>query len=97
VEHLLSGVRKEVHSTRLMHFRDSEIDSQVKEHIQFHSSTYEVEKILDSRISKGQEELLVKWRGFDDHEATWEPLEVVREDVPDLVEQFSRRQERKIN
>jgi hypothetical protein len=91
VENLLSGDRKEVHSTRLMYFEDSKIDSQVKEHIQFHSSNYEVETILDFRSSKGQEELLVKWRGFDEREATWEPLEVIRDDVPELNDAFRRR------
>jgi hypothetical protein len=55
-EDLLSGARKEVHCTRLMYF---EIDSHKKEHIQFHFSTYEVEKILDFRISMVQEELLL--------------------------------------
>jgi hypothetical protein len=33
VEHLLSGVGKEVHSAKLVYFEDSEIDSQVKEEI----------------------------------------------------------------
>jgi hypothetical protein len=95
VEDLLTGNRKEVHSVRLMHFKDSEIDSNVKEHIQFHASSYEVEKILDSRISKGQREVLVKWRGFDDREATWEPSEVIREDVPNLVEEFDNKRQKR--
>jgi len=39
---------------------------------------WEVEKILDSRtINKGRKsavEYLVKWKGFEDYDSTWEPL-----------------------
>ena len=34
---------------------------------------YEVEKILDTRINKGQREYLIKWEGYNDSENTWEP------------------------
>jgi hypothetical protein len=96
VEDLLTGNRKEVHYVRLKHFEDSEIDSNVKEHIQFHTSSYEVEKILSSRISKGQQEVLVQWRGFSIEEATWEPSEVIKEDVPELYERFYAMNESRI-
>jgi hypothetical protein len=42
VEDLLSGKKKDVHSVLLMFFDDSHIDSNVKEHIQFHAESYEI-------------------------------------------------------
>jgi len=35
---------------------------------------YEVESILDKRTYHRQTQYLVKWRGFPDYDATWEPL-----------------------
>src|SRR4051794_26103896 len=35
---------------------------------------YEVEQILDSRRCRNNPEYLVKWVGYPDHDASWEPL-----------------------
>ena len=35
--------------------------------------SYEVEVILDERGSQGNKEYLVKWKGFPEDAATWEP------------------------
>ena len=37
------------------------------------SNEYEVEKILDNRSVNGLQQYLVKWKGYDDSENTWEP------------------------
>lgn len=37
--------------------------------------TYEVEKILDTRISNGKRQYLVLWKGYPRYDATWEPEE----------------------
>ena len=36
---------------------------------------YEVEEILDEKIIRNQPHYLVKWLGYPLHDATWEPLE----------------------
>jgi hypothetical protein len=52
---------------------------------------YEVEKILDKRIKrqghKVSIEYLVKWKGYPDYDATWEPQEALK-NAPEVVEEF---------
>lgn len=36
---------------------------------------YEVERILAEKPQDGETKYLVKWKGYDDEECTWEPLE----------------------
>ena len=88
VEHLLSQVRKHVHVERLQFFsvKDNVHLQRIKEHVLFHKSdTYEVDKVLDIRVIDGVEEVRVKWLGFEESEATWEPADVIEEDLPEEV------------
>jgi RNase H-like domain found in reverse transcriptase/Reverse transcriptase (RNA-dependent DNA polymerase)/Integrase zinc binding domain/Chromo (CHRromatin Organisation MOdifier) domain len=50
---------------------------------------YEVEKILDQRISNGKHEYLVKWKDYEETENSWEPTEHLNCDF--LVKQFHRQ------
>jgi hypothetical protein len=43
---------------------------------------------LDKRINQVAEEVLVKWKGLEPEESTWEPLEVIKEDVDEIVENY---------
>jgi hypothetical protein len=49
---------------------------------------YIPEKILKQRIRKGQLQYLVKWERYPENEATWEPADRLKEDVPNLVNGF---------
>jgi chromobox protein 1 len=52
---------------------------------------YVVEKILDKRIlENGQIEYFLKWFGYDEDDATWEPEENVF--CKDLIEQYECQQ-----
>ncbi|GET60707.1 chromobox protein homolog 5-like [Rhizophagus irregularis DAOM 181602=DAOM 197198] len=46
------------------------------------------EQILRHRIRKGQDQYLVKWERYPDTEATWEPADQLKEDIPDLIRKF---------
>jgi hypothetical protein len=89
VEDLISKNRKEVHIVRLRLFDEHNIDVKVKEHVQFHNQSFEVSEILDERLNNGNQEVLVRWKGFEVEEATWEPLGKILEDVPELYNSFS--------
>ena len=58
---------------------------------------YEVEKIMEKRVSKkGKVEYLVKWKNFDDPaDYTWEPSNNL-DDVKDLVTLFEKDLENKL-
>ena len=54
---------------------------------------YEVEHILDSRGAGESEEFLVKWKGFPESSATWEPIDHL-ENCRNLVEAFRSQRTR---
>ena len=54
---------------------------------------YEVEYILDSRGAGKEEEFLVKWRGFPESSATWEPLSHL-ENSKDILKAFRSQRTR---
>jgi len=48
---------------------------------------FEVEAILDKRLYYGRPQYLVKWKGYPDHDATWEPLRNL-ENARELVDLY---------
>ena len=53
----------------------------------------EVEGIIGIRLNKYRYELKIWWRGFPQTQATWEPLSVMMEDIPELVMRYLEREE----
>lgn len=52
---------------------------------------FEVEAILDKKRVRGMDKYLVKWKGYDEHENTWEPLENL-ENASERLREFNARQ-----
>jgi Chromo (CHRromatin Organisation MOdifier) domain/Integrase core domain len=57
-----------------------------EEDIEVKDDEYEVDEILNKRITNGQAEYLVKWLGYDESEATWEPTRNLY--CPEKIQEF---------
>lgn len=53
---------------------------------------YEVEYIVNDQLIDGYRQYLVKWKGYDDFENTWEPEENLQH-CEDLIEAYYRQQD----
>ena len=58
-------------------------------------TTYVVQKIIGKKKVKGKIYYRVKWKGYPDSEATWEPRKNLIEDVPILVNEYENDIKRK--
>lgn len=60
-----------------------------KEQAKQSNNEYEVEAIIDSRSKKGKTKFLIRWKGFDESDDTWEPEETLN--CPDLIKAFKKK------
>jgi len=56
---------------------------------------YEVEKVVNKRIVKGQIQYLIKWKGFNETDNTWEPKENL--ECPELIAEYENAEIKKDN
>jgi hypothetical protein len=90
IEHLVSGNRFHAHCSRLKYYSDQDlhVDVDLKHQITHDEMRYKVLNILNHSVQDGVFKLLIEWQGFDEEEATWEPFDVIKEDVPDMVNNY---------
>ncbi|XXQ37922.1 reverse transcriptase [Plasmodiophora brassicae] len=92
VKNLVNGDTRIVHGSRMRLYADSNLNltEELKAQIAYDNSTWEIDGISDARVNNSNQtvELLVRWRGFSDDEALWEPAQVIIEDAPSMVKEF---------
>jgi len=81
VQLLKSGKDKHiVHASNMKRFHEPHLThlskklKTLEEYDEKHSVEYEVERILDRKYEDGENYYLVKWKGYDSSESTWEPI-----------------------
>ncbi|XP_023934119.2 histone-lysine N-methyltransferase SUV39H2 isoform X1 [Bicyclus anynana] len=55
---------------------------------------YIIEKIVDFKFESGREMFYIKWKGWDDIENTWEPIDNL-DNCPDMLNEFIKNEELK--
>lgn len=92
VEDLRNGKVGPVHAQRLRFYHDASLNvtAELIEHVAHNEQGYEVQALKKIRfdLELKQFMLLVSWLGFEEHDNTWEPLQVLYEDVPEKVKSF---------
>lgn len=60
-----------------------------KENAKKSNDEYEVEAIIDSKAYKGKTKYLIRWKGWDEADDTWEPEETLS--CPELIRAFKKK------
>ena len=90
VQDLVNGASSVVHAEHLRRYADSSliITDQLRSFVAAQAIITRVDAITNHQRTDGNWRLLVKWFGFTDEESTWEPLDSLYEDVPELVRRY---------
>ena len=93
VRNLVTGKEQDVHSCLLEFYEDASLNvtAELKEQLRYQQATFDVSRFLDVRYDRADKEwkLLVRWHGFGPADDSWESLELMAEDVPEMVRRFT--------
>lgn len=64
-----------------------------KEQAKKHNNEYEVESIIDSKTVKGKTKYLIRWKGFQEADDTWELEDSLN--CPDIIKAFNKKGKKK--
>ncbi|OWY95775.1 hypothetical protein PHMEG_00034139 [Phytophthora megakarya] len=94
IQNLVTGQKKEVHASRLKFYADDtlNVSEDLLLHIAHNSEGHVVDCLLEARYNRQEkrQEIKVHWRGLSEHEDSWEPADVLLQDVPTVVKAFVR-------
>ena len=85
------GIHDAFHASLLKPYYEDEFNRELPPppplHFQDGHDEYEVEEILSHRKRRGKLQFLVKWKGYADHENTWQ-VEKDLENAPEILEAY---------
>ncbi|ETV73878.1 hypothetical protein H257_11536 [Aphanomyces astaci] len=94
IENLLTHDFRRVHASRLKFYADCDLDvtSELLTHVAHNSEGFEEETMEEARYvpTTKMYELLIKWRGLQDVENSWEPADNTFADVPVMFKAFCK-------
>jgi hypothetical protein len=94
IKNLVTQELKEVHASRLKFYMDSELNitGDFLDMVAHNSEGHVVEHLMGHRYDKAskQYELLIKWRGLDKEESTWESVSHLLQDIPAAVKRYMK-------
>lgn len=95
VQHLVDDTKRFAHAIRLRFYADKfyQVTEEVLEEIRSESSYdgfFDVESLLECRFNDEivEWEFRVRWKGFDEVDDSWEPLNQLLTTIPDVVDGF---------
>ncbi|KAE9350482.1 hypothetical protein PF008_g6425 [Phytophthora fragariae] len=94
IRNLVTGQRKEAHASRLKFYADASLNvtEDLLLHVAHNGEGHVVHSLLEARYNRQEKrhEIKVRWRGLDVVEDSWEPADVLLQDVPAVVKAFVR-------
>ena len=94
VEDLITQKRETVHASRLIRYRGADdgreaTDAEIQMSKHLEPSFQLVEGLVDIKSENDKILIQVKWEGLPDYnDLTWEPLENISQDVPEILEEY---------
>lgn len=92
IQHLVTKALSEVHGSRLKFYCDPSlaVTEEILELVASQSTKIGVEDVVGHRWNDRtkQWELMIKWRGLQEQENSWEPFVTMHEDIPNMVADY---------
>ena len=101
IEHLVTHKHTRTHASRLRYYHEQslEVTEELLEQVNRQGFTYEIEAFKKLRLNKGIKkwQVEVSWQGFESIENSFEPVESILRQTPELFVKFLQEQYRSGN
>ncbi|KAF0683199.1 Aste57867_24731 [Aphanomyces stellatus] len=92
IEHLATNEQRDAHTSRLKMYADASfnITEEILEHVSNQGVLLKVERITATKFDKASGGFLMQvyWGGFEDIEASWEPMKQLAQDCPAIIRAY---------
>ena len=91
VEDMVTMERRVAHAARMKRYADRDLlmTPDLRDQIVYDEKGLCVESLVGWRTTASGLQLRVRWLGFEPADATWEPLELLYLDIPEMIQNFA--------